>query len=195
MNIRAILSIVITLIFLYLAYIHYAIRKENQVLKSDMKGLDLAIHSVLDTSRNRLGQMNAQVSTVVLSQNTAKDLIREDIQKIRKDFDVKIKDVKAYTQVGTQYTVPIIVQGKDTIIREHTEKIYHFVGRYSGQLVTKGDSLMGEIQLADTLRIAVSRGKRKSWWKVWEKRPLRTNAFLSNPDGTITELKSIITND
>jgi len=73
MNIRAILSIVITLIFLYLAYIHYAIRKENQVLKSDMKGLDLAIHSVLDTSRNRLGQMNAQVSTVVLSQNTAKD--------------------------------------------------------------------------------------------------------------------------
>ena len=40
-----------------------------------------------------------------------------------------------------------------------------------------------------------SRGKRKNWWKVWEKRPLKTNAFLSNPDGTVTELKSIITND
>jgi trigger factor len=134
-------------------------------------------------------------TNVIHTEEEMRHLIREDIQKIRKDFDVKIKDVKAYTQVGTQYTVPIIVQGKDTIIREHTEKIYHFVGRYSGQLVTKGDSLMGEIQLADTLRIAVSRGKRKSWWKVWEKRPLRTNAFLSNPDGTITELKSIITND
>jgi hypothetical protein len=193
MNYRAILFLGALLAFLYLAYIHYAIRKENQVLKSDMKGLDLAIHSVLDTSRNRLGQMKAQVSTVVLSQDVAKDLIREDIQKIRKDFDVKIKDVKAYTQVGTQYTVPIIVQGKDTIIREHTEKIYHFVGRYSGQLITKGDSLMGELQLSDTLRIAVSRGKRKTWWKVWQKRPLVTNAFLSNPDGTITNFKSVLT--
>jgi hypothetical protein len=193
MNYRAIFSVGALLTFLYLAYIHYAIRKENQVLKSDMRGLDLAIHSVLDTSRNRLGQMKAQVSTVVLSQDVAKDLIREDIQKIRKDFDVKIKDVKAYTQVGTQYTVPIIVQGKDTIIREHTEKIYHFVGRYSGQMVTKGDSLMGELQLSDTLRIAVSRGKRKTWWKVWQKRPLVTNAFLSNPDGTITNFKSVLT--
>jgi hypothetical protein len=193
MNYRAILFLGALLAFLYLAYIHYAIRKENQVLKSDMRGLDLAIHSVLDTSRNRLGQMKAQVSTVVLSQDVAKDLIREDIQKIRKDFDVKIKDVKAYTQVGTQYTVPIIVQGKDTIIREHTEKIYHFVGRYSGQLITKGDSLMGELQLSDTLRIAVSRGKRKTWWKVWQKRPLVTNAFLSNPDGTITNFKSVLT--
>ena len=158
-----------------------------------MKGLDVAIHSVLDTSRNRLGQMKAQVSTVVLSQDVAKDLIRDDIQKIRKDFDVKIKDVKSYTQVGTQYTVPIIVQGKDTIIREHTEKIYHFVGRYSGKMVTKGDSLMGEIQLSDTLRIAVSKGKRKTWWKLWEKRPLRTNAFMSNPDGSITNFKSVLT--
>jgi hypothetical protein len=193
MNYRAILFLGALLAFLYLAYIHYAIRKENQVLKSDMRGLDLAIHSVLDTSRNRFGQMKAQVSTVVLSQDVAKDLIREDIQKIRKDFDVKIKDVKAYTQVGTQYTVPIIVQGKDTIIREHTEKIYHFVGRYSGQLITKGDSLMGELQLSDTLRIAVSRGKRKTWWKVWQKRPLVTNAFLSNPDGTITNFKSVLT--
>lgn len=193
MNFRAILSVGSLLAFLYLAYIHYAIRKENQILKSDMKGLDVAIHSVLDTSRNRLGQMKAQVSTVVLSQDVAKDLIREDIQKIRKDFDVKIKDVKSYTQVGTQYTVPIIVQGKDTIIREHTEKIYHFVGRYSGKMVTKGDSLMGEIQLSDTLRIAVSKGKRKTWWKLWEKRPLRTNAFMSNPDGSITNFKSVLT--
>ena len=193
MNIRAILSVGSLLAFLYLAYIHYAIRKENQILKSDMKGLDVAIHSVLDTSRNRLGQMKAQVSTVVLSQDVAKDLIRDDIQKIRKDFDVKIKDVKSYTQVGTQYTVPIIVQGKDTIIREHTEKIYHFVGRYSGKMITKGDSLMGEIQLSDTLRIAVSKGKRKTWWKLWEKRPLRTNAFMSNPDGSITNFKSVLT--
>ena len=193
MNFRAILSVGSLLAFLYLAYIHYAIRKENQILKSDMKGLDVAIHSVLDTSRNRLGQMKAQVSTVVLSQDVAKDLIRDDIQKIRKDFDVKIKDVKSYTQVGTQYTVPIIVQGKDTIIREHTEKIYHFVGRYSGKMVTKGDSLMGEIQLSDTLRIAVSKGKRKTWWKLWEKRPLRTNAFMSNPDGSITNFKSVLT--
>ena len=190
---RAILSVGSLLAFLYLAYIHYAIRKENQILKSDMKGLDVAIHSVLDTSRNRLGQMKAQVSTVVLSQDVAKDLIRDDIQKIRKDFDVKIKDVKSYTQVATQYTVPIIVQGKDTIIREHTEKIYHFVGRYSGKMVTKGDSLMGEIQLSDTLRIAVSKGKRKTWWKLWEKRPLRTNAFMSNPDGSITNFKSVLT--
>jgi hypothetical protein len=192
MTFRAIISLAALLAFLYLAYNHYALRKENQMLKSDIKGLDLAIHSAMDTSRNGMGQMRAQVSTVVLSQDVATDLIRDDIQKIRKDFDVKIKDVKAYTQVGTQYTIPIIVHGKDTVIREHTEKIYHIVGRYSGKMITQGDSLLGEIKLSDTLRIAVSKGKRKSWWKVWKKRPLVTNTFLSNPDGSITTLKSVL---
>jgi hypothetical protein len=193
MNFRDVLPVGALLAFLYLAYMNYAIRKENQVLKSDMNGLNVSIHSVMDTSRNRLGQMKAQVSTVVLSQDVATDLIREDIQKIRKDFDVKIKDVKAYTQVGTQYTVPIIVKGRDTIIREHTEKIYHLGGRYSGRMITKGDSLMGELHLSYTLRIAVSKGKRKTWWKVWKKRPLVTNAFLANPDGSITNFKSVLT--
>lgn len=193
MNLRDVLPVGALLAFLYLAYMNYAIRKENQVLKSDMNGLNVSIHSVMDTSRNRLGQMKAQVSTVVLSQDVATDLIREDIQKIRKDFDVKIKDIKAYTQIATRYTVPIVVQGKDTIIREHTEKIYHLGGRYSGRMITKGDSLMGELHLSDTLRIAVSKGKRKTWWKVWKKRPLVTNAFLSNPDGSITNFKSVLT--
>lgn len=192
MNFKAILSLGAALAFLYLAYNHYALRKENQMLKSDIKGLDVAIHSAMDTSRNGMGQMRAQVSTVVLSQDVATDLIRDDIQKIRKDFDVKIKDVKAYTQVGTQYTIPIIVHGKDTVIREHTEKIYQFVGRYSGKMITKGDSLLGELKLSDTLRITVSKGKRKSWWKVWKKRPLVTNTFLSNPDGSITTFKSVL---
>jgi len=192
MTFRAIISLAALLAFLYLAYNHYALRKENQMLKSDIKGLDLVIHSAMDTSRNGMGQMRAQVSTVVLSQDVATDLIRDDIQKIRKDFDVKIKDVKAYTQVGTQYTIPIIVHGKDTVIREHTEKIYHIVGRYSGKMITQGDSLLGEIKLSDTLRIAVSKGKRKSWWKVWKKRPLVTNTFLSNPDGSITTFKSVL---
>jgi hypothetical protein len=193
MTFKATITLAALLAFLYLAYNHYALRKENQMLKSDIKGLDLAIHSAMDTSRNGMGQMKAQVSTIVLSQDVATDLIRDDIQKIRKDFDVKIKDVKAYTQVGTQYTVPIIVKGRDTIIREHTEKIYHIVGRYSGKMVTKGDSLLGEVKLSDTLRIAVSKGKRKSWWKVWKKRPLVTNAFLSNPDGSITNFQSVLT--
>ena len=186
------ISLGASLAFLYLAYSQYALRKENQMLKSDIKGLDMAIHSSMDTSRNGMGQMRAQVSTVVLSQDVATDLIRDDIQKVRKDFDVKIKDVKAYTQVGTQYTIPIIVQAKDTVIREHTEKIYHIVGRYSGKMITQGDSLLGEIKLSDTLRITVSKGKRKSWWKVWKKRPLVTNTFLSNPDGSITTLKSVL---
>ena len=193
MTFRVIISLAASLAFLYSAYMNYAIRKENQVLKSDMNGLNVSIHSVMDTSRNRLGQMKAQVSTVVLSQDVATILIREDIQKIRKDFDVKIKDIKAYTQIATRYTVPIVVQGKDTIIREHTEKIYHLGGRYSGRMITKGDSLMGELHLSDTLRIAVSKGKRKTWWKVWKKRPLVTNAFLSNPDGSITNFKSVLT--
>ena len=193
MNLKDVLPVGALLAFLYLAYMNYAIRKENQVLKSDMNELNVSIHSVMDTSRNRLGQMKAQVSTVVLSQDVATTLIREDIQKIRKDFDVKIKDIKAYTQIATRYTVPIVVQGKDTIIREHTEKIYHLGGRYSGRMITKGDSLMGELHLSDTLRIAVSKGKRKTWWKVWKKRPLVTNAFLSNPDGSITNFKSVLT--
>jgi hypothetical protein len=46
--------------------------------------------------------------------------------------------------------------------------------------------------IKDTVRIVVSKGKREQWWKLWKKRPLVTNAFLSHPDGTITTLKSVL---
>jgi hypothetical protein len=62
----------------------------------------------------------------------------------------------------------------------------------TGKLYTRGDSLFGGITLSDTIRISVSKGKRNRWWKFWTKRPLVTNAFMSNPSGAVISLNSII---
>jgi len=59
-------------------------------------------------------------------------------------------------------------------------------------LYTKNDSLLGNIYFKDTVQIVVSRGKRESWWKIWQKRPLVTNAYMSNPNGSITNLNSVL---
>jgi len=61
-----------------------------------------------------------------------------------------------------------------------------------GTLYTNGDSLMGVLSLSDTVRVLVSKGKREQWWKLWKKRPLVTNVFLANPDGSVTSLKSVL---
>ena len=164
-------------------------RKQNERLARDNSSLSVALQMNLDTTRNRLGQMQAATSTIILSQDQAIKILRAETKALKENFSFKISGLKSFTQVGSKYTIPVYVQGKDTIIYNNTEKVYYTP---QGKLYTKGDTLMGAVEISDTIRIVVSKGKREQWWKVWQKRPLVTNAFLSRPDGTITQLKSVL---
>lgn len=108
---------------------------------------------------------------------------------IKDRWELKIKDIRSYSQVGTRYLLPIAVPGRDTIIYNSRETVYYTP---QGTLYTSGDSLVGTLSISDTVRIIVSKGKRERWWKVWERRPLVTNAFMARPDGSITSLKSVL---
>lgn len=165
------------------------VRKQNERLARDNSSLSVALQMNLDTTRNRLGQMQAATSTIILSQDQAIKILRAETKALKENFSFKISGLKSFTQVGSRYTLPVYVQGKDTIIYNNTEKVYYTP---QGTLYTKGDTLMGAVEISDTIRIVVSKGKRDQWWKVWQKRPLVTNAFLSRPDGTITQLKSVL---
>ena len=164
-------------------------RQQNDRLEKDISGLSIALNTYVDTTRNSFGQMQAKTATIVLSQEQTNEILKAETKSIKERFDVRIKDLKSFAQVGSKYTLPIYVMGKDTVIYNNTEKVYYTP---QGTLYTKGDSLMGVVSISDTIRIAVSRGKREHWWKIWKKRPLVTNAFMSNPDGSITSLKSVL---
>ena len=165
------------------------VRKQNERLARDNSSLSVALQMHLDTTRNKIGQMQAATSTIILSQDQAIKILRAETKALKENFSFKISGLKSFTQVGSKYTLPVYVQGKDTIIYNNTEKVYYTP---QGTLYTKGDTLMGTVEISDTIRIVVSKGKRDQWWKVWQKRPLVTNAFLSRPDGTITQLKSVL---
>lgn len=165
------------------------VRKQNERLARDNSSLSVALQMNLDTTRNKIGQMQAATSTIILSQDQAIKILRAETKALKENFSFKISGLKSFTQVGSKYTLPVYVQGKDTIIYNNTEKVYYTP---QGTLYTKGDTLMGTVEISDTIRIVVSKGKRDQWWKVWQKRPLVTNAFLSRPDGTITQLKSVL---
>ena len=133
--------------------------------------------------------MQARTQAIVLSQEQAEDLLKKETEAIKERFDVRIKGIKTFSQAGVQYTIPVAAPGKDTVIYNNTERVYYTP---YGPLYTNGDSLEGVLAINDTIRIVVSKGKRKTWWKLWEKRPLETNAFMSSPNGTIRQLKSVL---
>lgn len=165
------------------------LKEQNERLGNDISGLSVALQSSVDTTRNKFGQMQARTQAIVLSQEQAEDLLKKETEAIKERFDVRIKGIKTFSQAGVQYTIPVAAPGKDTIIYNNTERVYYTP---YGTLYTNGDSLEGVLAINDTIRIVVSKGKRKTWWKLWEKRPLETNAFMSSPNGTIRQLKSVL---
>jgi hypothetical protein len=191
LKVNSVILVILAAILGAIAYNHHRLSIENKELKQDVSGLNDALKANIDTTRNNYNQMRAQTETIVLSGNTSKQLLSNEIKDIKTSFGVKLNGIESYAKAGTKYNIPIVVKSKDTVIINKVEKIYHIEGRYKGMLFTQNDSLKGQIFFQDTIRIAVSKGKRKSWWKVWEKRPLVTNAFMSNPNGSITELKSV----
>jgi hypothetical protein len=192
MSVQAYLSIAIACALLYLSFSVIQLRKENEILKGDVSGLSVALNNAVTVARSESGKAMAMSKTIQLSQDAAKDYLSQDIKNFRDEFRVKIKDLKTYTKIGTSYSASVQAKGRDTLILQTIEKIYNLNGNVSGSVYTKGDSLFGKVVVDDTVRITVSKGKRKQWWKVWEKRPLVTNAFLSNKSGTVTDLKSVI---
>ena len=172
-----------------LLYDNSRMRRQNERLGNDISGLSVALSSSVDTTRNAARQMRAQTATIVLSQEAANDLLKKEMRSIKEQFDIRLKGLKSYTQAGVTYTIPVAALGRDTIIYNNKEIVYYTP---YGTLYTNGDSIEGAIVLRDTIRIAVSKGKREQWWKIWKKRPLVTNAFMASPDGSITELKSVL---
>jgi hypothetical protein len=177
------------ILFAFLFVDNKRIREQNERLGKDISGLSVALQTNMDTTRNALGQMKATTNTVILSEDQATKILRGDIKAMKDNFSFKISGLRSFSQVGSRYTIPIYTPGKDTVIYNNTEKVYYTP---QGMLYTKGDTLVGSVIIKDTIRIVVSKGKREQWWKIWQKRPLVTNAFLSHPDGTITQLKSIL---
>ena len=192
MRSNSIVLVVLAAILGAIAYNYHLLNVKNKELRQDVSGLNEALKASFDTSRNNYNQMRAQTETIVLSGNTSKMMLSNEIKDIKTSFGVKLNGIESYAKAGTKYSIPIVVKSRDTVIINKVEKIYHIEGRYRGMLFTQNDSLKGQIFFQDTIRIAVSKGKRKNWWKVWEKRPLVTNAFMSNPNGSITELKSVM---
>jgi hypothetical protein len=177
------------ILLLVLLFDNSRIRKQNERLGSDISGLSSALQVHVDTTRNALGQIRAQTLTIALTEGLAQKILKGEIDGLKERFDVRINGLKSYIQMGARYSIPVYIQGKDTIIYNNKETVYYTP---NGTLYTKGDTLIGAIAINDTVRIVVSKGKREQWWKLWKKRPLVTNAFMSSPSGSVTELKSVL---
>jgi hypothetical protein len=186
---EVIFSGVFLLLFALLFLDNKRVREQNERLGKDISGLSIALQMNMDTTRNALGQIQAQTSTIILSEDQATKILKSDMKSLKDNFSFKLNGLTSFTKIGSEYKLPVYVPGKDTVIYNNKETVYYTP---QGTLYTKGDSLMGNLTFKDTIRIVVSKGKREQWWKVWKKRPLVTNAFLTNPDGTITTLKSVL---
>ncbi len=192
MNTNLIVIIMLAVVLGALGYNYHITSRENKILRQDVQSMNDALKATIDTTRNNYNQMRAETHTMVLSENTSRQVLSSEIKNIRDGFGVKLRGIEQYTKAGLKYHAPVVVKSRDTIIINKLEKVYTMEGRYAGMLYTKNDSLLGNIYFKDTIRIVVSRGKRDKWWKVWEKRPMVTNAFMSNPNGSITSLNSVI---
>lgn len=192
MNLQAYIAAIVLLVCVYIAFNFYFLRRENQKMRGDIEGLNAALDNSIKVYKAESGKILAQTKTIRLSQDAARDYLTSDIKKLKEDFGVRINGLKTYTQIGTSYAAPVQAKSRDTIILHTVEKIYSLNGSLSGSVYTKGDSLFGKVVINDTIRVTVSKGKRDRWWKLWEKRSLVTNAFMTNKNGMVTELKSVL---
>lgn len=193
MNSNLIVIVMLAVVLGALGYNYHITNRENKILRQDVQGLNNALRATIDTTRNNYNQMRAETQTIVLSENASRKVLSSEMQNLRHGFGVKLNGIEQYTKAGLKYQTPIVVKSRDTIIINKLEKVYTVdETRYGGMLYTRNDSLLGNIFFKDTVRIVVGRGKRERWWKIWEKRPLVTNAFMSNPNGSITTLNSVI---
>lgn len=192
LTINLIVIVLLAIILGAVGYNYHYTMLENKRLRSDVNGLNTALIATIDTTRNNYNQMRAQTQTIVLSENESRRFLSGEIQNIKNGFGVRLQGIESYTKAGVRYTVPIVVKSRDTVIFNRVEKIYALDSGRAGQLYTRNDSLIGTISLNDTIRITVSKGRRERWWRLWEKRPLVTNAFMGNPKGTIISLKSVV---
>jgi hypothetical protein len=192
MNLQPYILLGLISILVYSGINYIRLHAENERLRTDVSGLSVALSNTVSVVRSESGKVRAETKTIKLSQDAATDYLSQDIRNLKEEFRVKLKDIKTYTQIGTSYTSPVQSKGRDTVILQTIEKVYHLGGNISGSVYTKGDSLLGKVAISDTIRVTVSKGKRKNWWRVWEKRPLVTNAFLNNLAGDVTELKSVL---
>jgi len=165
------------------------VRKPNGRLGKDISGLSVALQTNMATTRNGMGQMQASTTTIILSQEQAEKILKAEAKSLKERFSYKINGLTSFPRVGRKCTLPVYVQGKETIIYNNKETVYYTP---QGTLYTKGDSLVGVVSISDTIRIVVSKGKREQWWKIWNKRPLVTNAFMTHPDGSITSFNSVL---
>lgn len=170
----------------------YVLYKETKTLKTDVNGLQGAINNSVSIFKTENGLTRAQIETIRLSEETANKMLSKNIKDLESAFNVKIKDLKSYIEIETRYSKRVSSKGRDTVILQTIEKVYTIDNGFSGKLYTKGDSLFGTLVINDTVQITVSKGKRDKWWRLWEKRPSVTNAYMRNKDGTITNIKSII---
>jgi len=156
-----------------------SLKEQNERLGNDISGLSVALSASLDTTRNKFGQMQAKTQAIVLSQDQAKDF------QVDSCVSFFPKSEAAFSTLLTCFLnhPPI------SALKSGTERVYYTP---YGTLYTNGDSLEGALTISDTVRIAISKGKRKQWWKLWQKRPLETNAFLSSPNGSVTQLKAVL---
>jgi hypothetical protein len=193
MNANVTAVVLLAVVLGALGYHYHLTTKENKRLREDVKGLNDALIATIDTSRNKYNQIKAQTETIVLSESTSRKMLKGEIQTIREGFGDRLAGIENYTKTAVRYATPIIVKSRDTVIINKVEKVYTIdQTQFGGMLYTKNDSLLGRIFFKDTIQIVVSKGKRNKWWKLWEKRPLVTNAYMSNPNGSITSHKSVL---
>jgi hypothetical protein len=131
MKADSIILVILAIILGAIAYNHHLLSVENKELKQDVSGLNEALQANIDTTRNKYNQMRAQTETIVLSGNTSKMMLSNEIKDIKSSFGVKLNGIESYAKAGTKYSIPIVVKSKDTVIINKVEKIYQLDGRYS----------------------------------------------------------------
>jgi hypothetical protein len=189
------LKILIACLIVFAAYDYINIKKS-------LKTKSVTITSLLSENqsyRTKNGEIALQNNLLKVTRKELKESNNQLIAEIE-NLKIKIKNVQTINSTATQTNIEIKTEIRDSIIYEksidtiYVNQVKTFTYTDNWSKITgliEIDSISLNYSTHDTIINVLSKGNRKKWWKVWEKRPIIQTVTNKNPHSKITYSKHL----
>jgi hypothetical protein len=164
-------------------------------LEKENTGLKTVISSQKEDFKGKSGQMMARLEVAELGKKTLENLVKKQIDSLRKEFGQPLKQIQQYQEINTNTINHLMMSGSDIKLLNasgdsSTVKVFKYQDKWTKRQDTlEGNTLRSSSSIRNDLKILVRKGKREKWWQIWKDRKLVAEVFSGNPNTKIKDFQ------
>lgn len=189
-------TIVITLLSCVIIFLWFW--KEDEAMSNKQKDSIIAEkNAVIEYKTNENGDLVAEKTAALASRDAIKSAYNDEISRIRKDFDVKLKDMKGFITAKIETMGEGKSSARDTLIikEDGTEITGKKIGINEEWFSLTGILLNNDFEYRYSTRDSVTFVTSFKKDKLFGPKRLIVNGISHNPNSNITGLRNIVVDD